>query len=306
LETTRFVVISKSGNTAETLLQTIAVINAFKEAGLENKIGSHFLGLSEERQGGVKNGLRDLLGSYGCEFLDHELEIGGRFSCLSNVGLLLAIARGMDPYVIRQGACDVVTQLLSDEYDDFMPVVGAALSIGLHKEKNISNIVMMPYANQLARFANWYVQLWAESLGKDGSGITPMAALGPVDQHSQLQLFMDGPRDKLVTIVATSTTGKGAFIDRELAHLAGLDCMADRHVGDLVSAQSRATIEALQKAGRVTRYIRVPEINEFILGQLLMSFMIETVLAAKLLGVNAYDQPAVEIGKQIAWNHLRS
>ena len=306
LETTRFVIISKSGNTPETLLQTITVLNAFKAAGLKDKIGSSILGLSEVRQTGVRNGLRDLLGAYNCPFLDHDLEIGGRYSCLTNVGLLLAIARGMDPVVIRQGASDVVTELLSGtDYADVMPVLGAAASVGLYKEKGISNIVMMPYANKLARFANWYVQLWAESLGKDGLGITPIAALGPVDQHSQLQLFMDGPKDKLVTVIATASTGKGPFIDRPSAELAGIEYMADRHVGDLVSAQARATVDALTHAGQPTRYIRVEEISEHNLGQLLMSFMVETILAAKLLGVNAFDQPAVEIGKGFARDFLR-
>lgn len=306
LETTRFVVISKSGNTAETLLQTISVIAAFRAAGLEDRLGKSFLGLSEVRRSGVNNGLRDLLEDFGCAFLDHEIEIGGRYSCLTNVGLILAIARGLDPFAIRAGASDVITQLLSGSYEDFMPVLGAATSIGLYRDKNISNVVMMPYVNQLARFANWYVQLWAESLGKDGLGMTPIAALGPVDQHSQLQLYMDGPSDKLITIIATATTGKGPHVPKDLADKSGLDYMADRHVGDLVSAQARATVEALQQAGRPVRYIRVPLINEYVLGQLLMSFMVETIIAAGLLGVDAYNQPAVEIGKGIARDHLRS
>ena len=305
-ETTRFVVISKSGNTAETLLQTITVINRFKELGLADRIGRSILGLSEVRRAGVPNGLRDLLDGFGCAFLDHELEIGGRYSCLTNVGLLLAIARGMDPMRIRQGASDVVTELIGgSQYDEFMPVVGAAASVGLYQEKNISNVVMMPYANQLARFSHWYVQLWAESLGKEGLGMTPISALGPVDQHSLLQLFMDGPKDKLITIVASASTGEGPFIDKEMALLAGIDYMADRHVGDLVSAQARATLDALRSAGQPTRYIWLPEIEEYFLGQMLMSFMVETILAAQLLGVNAYDQPAVEIGKGIARGFLR-
>ena len=305
-ETSRFVVISKSGNTAETLLQTITVINRFKELGLGDRIGASILGLSEARKAGVQNGLRDLLDAYGCEFLDHEVEIGGRYSCLTNVGLLLAIARGMDPVKIRQGASDVVTELISGtDYKDFMPVLGAATSVGLYRDKNISNVVMMPYSNQLARFANWYVQIWAESLGKDGLGMTPISALGPVDQHSMLQLFMDGPKDKLITIVASASTGQGPFIDKESAELAGIDYMADRHVGDLVSAQARATLDALREAGQPTRYIWLPEIEEHALGQLLMSFMVETILAAGLLNINAYDQPAVEIGKGLACGFLR-
>lgn len=305
LEKSRFVVISKSGNTAETLLQTISVIDAFRKAGLEDKIGASFLGISQIRQAGAGNGLRDLLEPYGSPFLDHELEIGGRFACLTNVGLILAIARGLDPFALRAGANEVIRQLVSSaNYDEFMPVLGAAASIGLYQERNIFNVVMMPYADKLARFAHWYAQLWAESLGKEGAGTTPIAALGPVDQHSQLQLYMDGPVDKLITIVATETQGCGASMPAGLATKAGIDYMARRTVGDLVAAQVGATVEALQKAGRPTRFIRVPAINEHVLGQLLMSFMIETILAADLLGINAFDQPAVEIGKGIARDRL--
>ena len=307
LKKARFIIISKSGNTAETLLQTITVINAYKEAGLEAYIGRSILGLSEPPVPGGKNGLRDLLGLYNCEFLDHETDIGGRFSCLTNVGLIFAVARGMDPFQLREGAAKIINHLVyADSYDDFMPVLGSTVCVGLYQERHVNNFVMMPYVNQLARFANWYVQLWAESLGKDGVGMTPIAALGPVDQHSQLQLYMDGPIDKLVTIVATETTGKGPFIDRELAGVAGMDFFSDRHVGDLVSAQARATRSALEEANRPTRYIRVSEVNEFTLGQLLMSFMVETILAAGLLNINAFDQPAVEVGKRMARDFLRN
>lgn len=305
LETTRFVVISKSGNTVETLVQAAVVCALFKQAGLEDKIGRSMLGLSEPRVEGVKNGLRDLLEDFGCAFLEHHTGIGGRFSSLTNVGLILAIARGLDPFAIRAGAKAVVDGLRADPADaELLPVDGAAVSIGLLKERGISDVVMMPYANQLARFSAWYVQLWAESLGKDGLGMTPIAALGPVDQHSQLQLFMDGPKDKLITVISTDIEGTGPVVDPALAKKAGMDYMAGRTVGDLVHAQARATVQALRSAGQPTRSLHISELSEFALGQLLMSFMVETILAAGLLGINAFDQPAVEIGKKFARDHL--
>ena len=176
-------------------------------------MGALFLDFQSHRCQVVKNGLRDLLGLYNCEFLDHETDIGGRFSCLTNVGLIFAVARGMDPFQLREGAAKIINHLVyADSYDDFMPVLGSTVCVGLYQERHVNNFVMMPYVNQLARFANWYVQLWAESLGKDGVGMTPIAALGPVDQHSQLQLYMDGPIDKLVTIVATETTARGRLL----------------------------------------------------------------------------------------------
>ena len=259
---------------------------------------------SSRRDGG-QNALRDLLEGYGCLFLPHETGIGGRFSCLTNVGLILAIARGLDPYAVRQGASDVMSELLSGGSDKpSMAVIGAALNVGLYKDKAVSNVVMMPYANQLNRFSHWFVQLWAESLGKGGQGTTPMAALGPVDQHSQLQLFMDGPKDKLVTVIAPEVEGTGPFIDPSLAQRAGLTFMAGRQVGDLVGAQARATVAALKGAGQPTRFIRVPEVSEYVIGYLMMNFMIETILTAGLLGVDAFDQPAVEVGKKIARDFL--
>lgn len=305
LAKTRFVVTSKSGNTIETLVQTIAVINAFKAAGLEGEVGRSILGLSEPLSAGVSNGLRNLLAGFGVKFLDHETGIGGRFSSLTNVGLLLAIARGLDPFAIRAGASDVITGLLNDPKSaDFLPVDGATVSVGLYKERGTSDIVMMPYANQLARFSAWYVQLWAESLGKEGQGMTPIGALGPVDQHSQLQLYMDGPKDKLITIIATATEGQGPLIDKPLAEKAGIGYFGGRHVGDLVSAQARATANALKEAGQATRFIKVDKIDEYALGQMLMSFMLETIIAAGMMEINAFDQPAVEIGKRMARDFL--
>lgn len=305
LECTRFVIISKSGNTVETLVQTIVVIDALKKAGLDEKIGAHILGLTEPKKDGVKNGLRELLEGFNCRILEHDTGIGGRFSSLTNVGLLLAIARGLDPFAIRDGASDVVSRVLETPDDpSLLPVDGAALTIGLYKERDISDVVMMPYCNQLSRFSAWYVQLWAESLGKDGGGMTPIGALGPVDQHSQLQLYMDGPKDKLITILSTDLAGTGPRVDEAMANLTGIDYMAGRTVGDLVGAQAQATIEALYKSGQPVRSIHLEKIDEYALGQLLMSFMLETILAAGLLGVDAFDQPAVEIGKRFARGYL--
>ncbi len=142
--------------------------------------------------------------------LDHHTGIGGRFSVLSNVGLLPALARGLDVRALRAGARAVVDQVLAAKAAATCPAaVGAAVAFGLLKSHNVRTHVMMPYADQLGMFAHWFVQLWAESLGKDGSGTSPIACLGPLDQHSQLQLFQDGPRDHLMTILRTPTAGKG-------------------------------------------------------------------------------------------------
>jgi glucose-6-phosphate isomerase len=146
--------------------------------------------------------------------------------------------------------------------------------------------------------------LWAESLGKQGEGTSPIACLGPLDQHSQLQLFMDGPREHLVTVLRTATTGQGPKIDPGLAKAAGLEEMAGRYVGDLVAAQSHGVPAALASAGRPVRTFDLSSLDEFTMGALLMHFMLETILAGRLLGIDPFDQPAVELAKVLSRERL--
>jgi glucose-6-phosphate isomerase len=304
LATSRFVAISKSGGTGETLMQTAAVLAALKQAGQEERIGQLVLGLSEPVTGGKRNGLRDLLAPFGVTFLEHDTGVGGRFSVLTNVGLLPAAMLGLDIAAIRNGAAVALAPVLAGKAAGEVPAaVGAALSVGL-AERGKGITVLMAYADKLERFTRWYVQLWAESLGKDGKGTSPIGALGPVDQHSQLQLFIAGPRDKLFTIITTGVAGKGPRIDAEFAKLCGEPDFADKTIGDLVAAQGRATAETLAKNGCPVRTIHVPKLDETSLGELLMHFMLETIIAAHLLRVDAFDQPAVEEGKVLAKKYL--
>ena len=187
---------------------------------------------------------------------------------------------------------------------DFAPAVGAATAIALSKERGIRTLVMMPYADRLSKFSAWYVQLWAESLGKGGEGTSPIAALGPLDQHSQLQLFMDGPREHYITVVRVADAGEGARIDADMANIANASFMAGRTAGEVVSAQAHAVPEALARAGRPVRTIDLVKLDEATLGSLLMHFMIETILAGRLLGLDPFDQPAVELAKILTKERL--
>jgi glucose-6-phosphate isomerase len=303
LATTRFVAISKSGGTAETLMQTIAALSALKQAGLDARNG--FLGISEPVKAGKRNGLRDLLAKHQVPMLDHDPGIGGRFAVLSNVGLWPAAVLGLDIAAIRKGAAAALAPVLSKNPAAEVPAaLGAALSVTLAETKGKSISVMMAYADRLQRFTHWYVQLWAESIGKNGKGTTPLAALGPVDQHSQLQLFISGPRDKLITIVTVAGAGAGPRIDGELAKFAGEPSLGGKTIGDLVAAEARATAETLAKNGCPVRTLHIARLDEASLGELLMHFMLETIIAAHLLGVDAFDQPAVEEGKVLAKKYL--
>lgn len=305
LHTSRFVSISKSGGTGETLMQTIAVLSALHEANLGPRIPDIFLGLTEPAKAGKKNGLRDLLGQYKVPMLDHHTGVGGRFSVLTNVGLLPAAMLGLDVVAVRAGATLALKPVLGKKKAKDVPsAVGAALSVALAETKNKGISVVMAYADRLERFTRWYVQLWAESLGKDGNGTTPIGALGPVDQHSQLQLFIAGQRDKLFTVITTDRAGKGPRMDKELSKAAGEAGFGGKAMGDLVAAQGRATAETLAKNGCPVRTIHLPEIDEESMGELLMHFMLETIIAAHLLGVDAFDQPAVEEGKVLAKKYL--
>jgi glucose-6-phosphate isomerase len=303
--TTRFVAISKSGSTAETLLQTIAALSAVKNEGLQTRIPDIFLGISELARPGKANGLRDLLGKYRVPMLDHDPGVGGRYSALTNVGLLPAAMVGLDIAALREGAGLALAPVLAKKPAAQVPAaVGAALSVGLSESKNKSISVLMAYCDRLQRFTHWYVQLWAESLGKNGKGTTPVAALGPVDQHSQLQLFIGGPRDKLFTVVMVDGAGTGPRIDGELAKLAGEPGFTGKTIGDLVAAEGRATADTLAKNGCPVRTIHISRLDEENLGELMMHFMLETIIAAHLLGIDAFDQPAVEEGKVLAKRYL--
>ena len=301
--TTRFVAISKSGGTAETLMQTIAALSAMKNEGLQTRIPDIFLGISEPAKSGKANGLRDLLGKYRVPMLDHDTGVGGRYSAFTNVGLLPAAMLGLDVAAVREGAGLALAPVLAKKPAAQVPAaVGAALSVALSESKSIS--VLMAYCDRLQRFTHWYVQLWAESLGKGGKGTTPVAALGPVDQHSQLQLFIGGPRDKLFTVITVDGAGSGPRIDGELARLAGEPGFAGKTIGDLVAAEGRATAETLAKNGCPVRTIHISKLDEESLGELMMHFMLETIIAAHLLGIDAFDQPAVEEGKVLAKKYL--
>lgn len=198
----------------------------------------------------------------------------------------------------------IAALLAAGEPKELAPALGAAVAIGLAKDRGVRVSVMWPYCDRLSRFAAWYVQLWGESLGKKGEGTTPVAALGPVDQHSQLQLYLDGAPQHLITVVRERCAGSGPRVVPELATLAHADDLAGHTAGDLVAAQQRAIPEALIAARRPVRTIDLDRLEERALGALMMHFMLETILAGALLDVDPFDQPAVESGKLLTRRYL--
>ncbi len=304
LETSRFVAISKSGGTGETLMQAMAVLSALDGAGLRDRAGELILGLSEPAKPNGRNALRSLLEPEGVRFLEHHTGVGGRYSALTNVGLLPAAILGLDIRAIRAGAAESLAPVRDGAAAEETPAaLGAALAVAAALEGRGIH-VMMAYADRLERLTKWWVQLWAESLGKDGRGSQPVAAIGPVDQHSQLQLYLAGPNDKIFTVITTAIAGKGPVMDAELAARAGEPGFAGRRIGDLVAAQGRATADTLARNRRPVRRIEIESLDARTIGELTMHFMLETILTGYALGVDPFDQPAVEEGKILAKRYL--
>ena len=298
---TGVIAISKSGSTAETLTQTAIVIDTIRSRHGEAMIGEKMVVITEPGD----SALASLADRFGIDRLEHDPELGGRYAALSVVGLLPALIAGLDVEAVREGARTVLAPVLEGHDPSRIPAAcGAAVSVGLCRENGISATVLMPYSDRLSSFSRWYGQLWAESLGKKGHGTVPVAALGAVDQHSQLQLWLDGPRDKMFTFILPDTVGKGSPVPADVSAMEGLAWLKDRTMGDLLAAEGRATAETLARGNRPARIIRVEEPNAGVLGAIMMHFMLETVIAADLLGVNAFDQPAVEAGKVLARKYL--
>ncbi|MGI4851160.1 MAG: hypothetical protein ACRYGR_04400 [Janthinobacterium lividum] len=288
---TGFLVVSKSGTTAETLCQFMTLLSHYETS----KWSHHFVVLTEPKS----SPLKDFATHYQLDCLDHHQDVGGRFSVLTNAGLLPAALMGIDIRRIRQGAQQIINAPTS-------AIEGAALT-ALGLSKGISQSVLMPYIDRLNYFTFWFRQLWAESLGKDGKGSTPLNALGTVDQHSQLQLYLDGPHDKFFTLIVLDVTHQGTKINIPTGSDTdfGLSYLHQKTIGDLMMAEQRASFETLQNRGCPIRLITLSKLEEEELGGLLMHYMLETMLTAKLMQVNAFNQPAVEEGKILTKKFLK-
>ena len=296
LRTTRFFVVSKSGSTAEPLMQTLVAIQALEEAGGGKYLKHHFAGVTEDRP----NPLRTILSDMGAPILPHDPDLDGRYSVFSVVGLVPAMLMGLDPLALRQGGAEMLAAAMKG---DVPAVEGAALSVAA-SDAGLNQSVMWVYRDRLARLPKWWRQLWAESLGKNGKGTTPIDAQGPVDQHSQLQLYLDGPNDKLFTLIDAPAM-VDATANEAWAKKHDLALYAGRGMSEVVAAQVRATAETLTAAGRAVRRISfVRPLEEQNLGALLMHFVLETLIAARLWGVEPFGQQAVEQGKVLTRKYL--
>jgi glucose-6-phosphate isomerase len=289
LVNTAFLVTSKSGKTVETLAQFVTFLQALETQHLD--VGKHIYIISDPG----KNPLREIGEQIGATIIDHSKQIGGRFATFTNVGLIPAVVAGTDIRKIRKHAREAADLFLCE---NSIPVQGAALQYSF-MQRGTGITVMMPYVDRLSAFAAWYRQIWSESLGKEGKGSTPIKAIGALDQHSQLQLYLDGPKDKFFNIITSDTQNKGPIISGKYLNN-GTDFLKNKNVGDVNAALQKATAETLVNNKCPLRHIKISNLDEEGLSKIMVHFMLETIITANLLELNPFDQPAVEEGKTIA------
>jgi glucose-6-phosphate isomerase len=297
-------VISKSGGTAETMAQYL-VVRAWLEQALGPAATRHLVFTTDP----AKGALRELAQRDGIAALEVPPDVGGRFSVLSPVGLLPAALVGIDIEALLAGAREALARA---DHDD-LKLNPAALYAALHWAADTTLgariHVLMPYTDRLREFAEWYRQLWAESLGKARDrrgqtvhlGPTPVGAVGPTDQHSQVQLFMEGPYDKVITFLNVERFAEDVPIPPSESLPADLAYLPSHTLGGLLHAEYQATAAALSRMGRMNCSLHLPELTVASMGELIMFYQLATGYAGVWYGVDPFDQPGVELGKKLTF-----
>jgi glucose-6-phosphate isomerase len=300
LERSLFIVITKSGGTPETITQYL-IVRERLEHKLRERYREHLVFITDPQKGI----LRKLSVAENIRVFDIDPGVGGRFSILTPVGLLPAALGGIDIENLCSGARAAAQECSSPEIPD-NPAYRLALSLCLLRDqKGVGTVVMMPYSNRLLGLADWFRQLWAESLGKRFNlkgeeifwGQTPEKALGATDQHSMVQLYMEGPFDKVICFLEVADHGVDVVIPRIYPEIPELDFWGGHTLSELINAECAATREALRQAGRANLTATFPRIDAFAVGHFLMTLEIATIFAGSFLGLNPLDQPGVELGK---------
>lgn len=291
--TTGVIVISKSGKTSETLMQLLVCLKVWQSHDLDP--AQHFAVVTEPHE----NPLRQLANFHGMMCFDHPTDIGGRYSVFTIVGLLPALLAGLDGEALIRGGRSVL------ESAEFRAQAcnGAVTAFNL-TQHGVHQSVLLPYIDRLNTFALWYRQLWAESLGKNGVGTTPIASFGTVDQHSQFQLYLDGPKDKFFTVMTMDHQDPEFVLSDLKDYGADLQTYAHKTMGQLMMAEQKAAIDTLVNQGCPVRHMHITTANEEVLGGLFVYFILETLAMSTLLQVDPFSQPAVEEGKILTRKYL--
>jgi glucose-6-phosphate isomerase len=299
-----FIVTSKSGGTAETMAQYLIVRERLKAR--VGDVKQHLVFITDP----TKGALREIAKSDGIPVLDIPAAVGGRFSVLTPVGVLPAALVGMNTGELLAGANEIAQRCQTDVLAENPAGVFASLQYLADTKLGRHIQVLMPYSDALRDIADWFVQLWAESLGKHrspgdaGVGPTPFGALGATDQHSKVQLFMEGPPDKTVTFIAVQEGGVDLVIPKLHSEVKELGYLGGHRLSELLSIEQQATAGALARRGRPNMTIHIDRVDARHLGAIMMLLEIATIYAGELYGVNPLDQPGVELGKQFTYAML--
>ena len=292
-------VVSKSGSTAETAASFMILWDEIKRL-LGREAKNRFILTTDPEKGN----LRKMVNEEGLMSLVIPPGVVGRYSVLSPVGLLLAEVIGINSDELLRGAKDIHKKCSTSEFRENPISLFGTLLYLMDKEKKRTIDVMVPYADSLKPLSEWFCQLWAESLGKDNKGLTPYPSVGTTDQHSQLQLWMQGPEDKVLIFIRIDDYGVEIKIPEVFKDLEGLSYLSGHTLSELIKAEEEATELALAKAGRPNMTITIPQIDAYHLGQLFHFFELATSFTGMLYGINPFNQPGVEEGKNLTYGMM--
>jgi len=294
-----FYVVSKTGGTAETIAGLLAVIQAYGTDSEEWK--KHFIFATDPKNGDLKS----LATEHQIPCLEIPTNVGGRFSVLTPAGLFPALFAGIPLKELLAGALTIRQAVMAPRMDS-NPIIQLGTLLYLHWEEfERSQTVFMPYSSKLQSLSDWLVQLWGESLGKKGRGLTPIGATGATDQHSQLQLFAQGPDDKVVGFILPKKYRKEIILKNPFSNLENFNRLNNISMEELIQAQAYGTIQSLSNQGRPSFSIEIPEISACSIGQLIFFFETLTAFTGYLFSIDPFNQPGVEEGKKLTFQKLK-
>lgn len=299
LEDTMFYVVSKSGTTAETMAALGIITNWLEKNGVTSHDWKEHIVLCTDPQ---KGDLRQLARDLHLSCLEVPSSIGGRYSVLSDVGLFPAAWVGINVDQLIQGA-ELMRPIVTAPEAKNNLLTQTALWIEEQAKLGRNLTVMMPYSSLLKDFTAWWVQLWAESLGKDNKGLTPVMAYGATDQHSQMQLFMQGPPDKVMLMINVVKRSQDFPLQNSLS-VVSAKALNPFSLGQLLEAEFSGTLKALTEAKRPYLHFSIDDVSPASVGGLILFFESLTVAVGILLGVDPFNQPGVEAGKKYAQEWL--
>lgn len=287
--------VSKSGATAETMTQFLWYRSELLKKGQSD---ADILVITDPEKGIF----RAFANGSDCRVMELPASVGGRYSVLCPAGLVTAAALGIDAPALLRGAAAMRVFLTAEKDFDKNPALKLAAIHLLHEREGRPMSVLMPYSSKMAYFAEWYAQLWAESLGKNGLGTTPVRALGAIDQHSQVQLYTEGPDDKFFTLICADSHGVELSVPAiEHEALSPLKYLDGQGIGAMLNLEAKSTAAAIVKSGHPLVWLELEKLDAETVGALVFFYEYLTALTGRMMGINPFDQPGVEQGKKYTY-----